>query len=366
MLTNLVFLMYDKLQQNWKIKRHRLVAAASGNEGFYIDLFDNSLYDLAPVFRPSPMSTIPVEHDTAGMLTNLQWKSCHSLQFEFLGFNSAYNLKKYDESKTCAVSEDSSKEPGKEHVNDDERVREINLTLREVHRAIHDEQVFDLVNREACSPSLHVNLTGIKENYLQLSICQGASISLSLASSGQDDQSVDASDRNNTETSNMSLESSDGDLLKQSSLYAGKSEGEGSPNVLSLFKGTSDSASSINGYECDLADLPIILLQQVASQIIQWLHEEALTVVIKANRDFLALGFELGQGEIVRLVAHVNPDDTQGCISWWLTIDDGLTEEHKLRSDTSNSKSGSRKFLGYLPLDLLYSTLLDFLNLCSY
>ncbi|KAL8498417.1 hypothetical protein ACS0TY_021660 [Phlomoides rotata] len=211
MLTNLVFLMYDKLQQNWKIKRHRLVAAASGNEGFYIDLFDNSLYDLAPVFRPSPMSTIPVEHDTAGMLTiNLQWKSCHSLQFEFLGFNSAYNLKKYDESKTCAVSEDSSKEPGKEHANDDERVREINLTLREVHRAIHDEQVFDLVNREACSPSLHVNLTGIKENYLQLSICQGASISLSLASSGQDDQSVDASDRNNTETSNMSLESSDG------------------------------------------------------------------------------------------------------------------------------------------------------------
>lgn len=42
-----------------------------------------------------------------------------------------------------------------------------------------------------------------------------------------------------------------------------KVEGEGSPNVLSLFKGKSDSACSINGYECDLADLPIILLQQV-------------------------------------------------------------------------------------------------------
>ncbi|KAL8498415.1 hypothetical protein ACS0TY_021658 [Phlomoides rotata] len=208
-----------RLQQNWKIKRHPLVAAASGNEGFYIDLFDNSLYDLAPVFRPSPMSTIPVEHDTAGMLTvNLQRKSCHSLQFEFLGFNSAYNLKKYDESKTCAVSEDSSIEPGKEHANDDERVREINLTLREVHRAIHDEQVFDLVNREACSPSLHVNLTCIKENYLQLSIGQGASVSLSLASSGQDDQSVDASDRNNTETSNMSLVSSDGAKFGEESI----------------------------------------------------------------------------------------------------------------------------------------------------
>lgn len=71
-------------------------------------------------------------------------------------------------------------------------------------------QVFDLVNREACNPSLHVNLTGIKENYLQLSIGQGASVSLSLASSGQDDRTDDASDRSSTETSNMSLISSDG------------------------------------------------------------------------------------------------------------------------------------------------------------
>lgn len=108
------------------------------------------------------------------------------------------------------------------------------------------------------------------------------------------------------------------------------------------------------------------ILIQVASQIIQWLHEEALAVGIKANRDFLSLAFELEQGEIARLVAHVDPDDTQGCISWWLTIDDGLTEEHKLRSDMSYFESQSRKFLGYLPLDLLHSTLLDFLNLCSY
>lgn len=134
--------MDDRLQQNWKIKRHRLVAAASGNEGFYIDLFDNSLYDLAAAFRPSSMSTIPVEHDAAGMLAvNLPRKSCHSLQFEFLGFNSAYNLRKSGETRTQVMSEDSSKEPGKERASDDERVREMHLTLREVHRAIHDEQV---------------------------------------------------------------------------------------------------------------------------------------------------------------------------------------------------------------------------------
>lgn len=71
-------------------------------------------------------------------------------------------------------------------------------------------QVFDLVNREACNPSLRVNLTGIKENYLRLSIGQGASVSVSLVPSGQDDQTVSVSDRNTIETSNVPLGSFDG------------------------------------------------------------------------------------------------------------------------------------------------------------
>lgn len=135
--------MDDRLQQNWKIKRHRLVAAASGNEGFYIDLFDNSLYDFAAIFRPSAMSTIPVEHDAAGMLTvKLPRKSCHSLQFDFLGLNSAHKLRKSVETRTQAVLSDSSSRHAKEHATDEERVRDMHLTLREVHRAIHDEQVY--------------------------------------------------------------------------------------------------------------------------------------------------------------------------------------------------------------------------------
>ncbi|KAL3839847.1 hypothetical protein ACJIZ3_024438 [Penstemon smallii] len=484
-----------RLQQNWKVKRNRMVAAASGNEGFYIDLFDNSLYDSAS------MSTIIVNHDSAGMLSvNLPPKSCHSLRFEFLGFNSAYNLKKSGEAKTLKLTEDSYKETGKEHADDVESVKEIHLTLREVHRAIHDEQVFELVNREACNPSLGVNLTGIKENYLRLSINQGASVCISLESSGQDDGE---SDKKHVETSYVPLASFDGSKfgegldkakklgipnqvgfeiylrqlfheyvfvkaknkstssfksqippqplkdnsnilghfcmslahrifsnkvlfllenlvyrtpyvhlvshptwhsrtsawtlsmkIPQSILQAGNQiqssdsgnvknvrshfwtkvvviddsinvEGEGSPNVVSLFKGKSESVSSINGYDCDLADLPIILLQQVASQIIHWLHEEALAVGIKANKDFLSLAFELEQGEIAKLVAHVDPEDTQGCISWWLILDNGFTEEHKIHSGISNGESESRKFLGYLSLDMLYSTLLDFLNLCS-
>lgn len=69
--------------------------------------------------------------------------------------------------------------------------------------------MFDLVNREACNPSLRVNLTGIKENYLRLSIGQGASVSLSLVSPDQDDQTTGASDKSTVETSNVDMESFD-------------------------------------------------------------------------------------------------------------------------------------------------------------
>lgn len=40
-------------------------------------------------------------------------------------------------------------------------------------------------------------------------------------------------------------------------------EGEGNHNVVGLFNGKPESICPINTYECDLADLPIILLQQV-------------------------------------------------------------------------------------------------------
>lgn len=40
-------------------------------------------------------------------------------------------------------------------------------------------------------------------------------------------------------------------------------EGEGAPNVVGLFKGNSEEISSMNRYNCDLADLSVIILQQV-------------------------------------------------------------------------------------------------------
>ncbi|XP_073066958.1 mediator of RNA polymerase II transcription subunit 17-like [Primulina eburnea] len=494
-----------RLQQNWKVKRHRMAAAASGKEVFYIDLSDSSLYDLASAFRPSSMSTILVEHDAAGMLAvKLPQNPCRSLHFEFLGFSSAYHGRNYNMTKLQTLPENSAKETRRKHANDDECVKGIHSILRDVHRAMYDEQVFDLVNREACGPSLAANLTGIRENYLCLRIDQEASASISLVISDQVHQTAGASNKNspdeamdealgsfdglnfgagtekakisgipnrvgfeiylrqifheyvfvkskNAATSSFGTRSASQSVKDNSNILGHfcmsiahrifsnkvlsvlenlvcrtpyihlishptwhsrsstwtlsmkippsilqsrsqfqlscsgnmknvrsqfwtkvvviddsiKVEGEGAPNVVGLFKGKTDRFCAVNRYNCDLADLPIILLQQIASHIIQWLHEEALLVGIKVDRDFLSLAFELEHGEIVSLLAHVDPDNIDGCISWWLIMDDGPTEEHKLHSDVSNGESESRKFLGYLSLEVLYSTLLDFLNLCS-
>lgn len=86
---------------------------------------------------------------------------------------------------------------------------------------------------------------------------------------------------------------------------------------------------------------------------------------IKASRDFLCLSFELDQGDTLGLVAHVDPEDTHGCISWWLVMEDGMMEEGKLQTDFSNNEPENRRFLGHLSLEALYSTLMDLVGLCS-
>ncbi|GFY80918.1 RNA polymerase II transcription mediator [Actinidia rufa] len=486
-----------RLQQNWKVKRQRMVASAPGNEGFYIDLFDNTLHDSAAISRPSAISTVRIEHDPAGMLAvNLPPNSCRSLQFTFLGAYLGDNPRQTSKIQTLYASEDPSKETKKEPKNDDECVKETHSVLREVHRAIFDEQVFDLVNCEAFNPSLGVNVTGIRENYLQLSIGQGASVSIVLVPSRRDNQTVDGAGTQNLETAIVPLETLDGSTpiknpgfpnrtsceiyleqifheqvlgktkdgstsarrthlsnqpakdglsflghfcmslahrifstkvltelenlvagvpyvhlisqptwhsrtsswtlsvnIPQSILHAGRQTqysgircikdvksqfrtkvvvnddcinvvGEGAPNVVGLFK-RSESICSMNRYDCDLADLPVILLQQIASQVIRWLHEEALMAGIKAKRDYLSLSFELDQGETLGLVAHVDPEDSEGCISWWLVMDDGFTDEHNIQVEISNGGSDTRKFLGYLSLDVLHSTLMDLVSFCN-
>ncbi|OVA00453.1 Mediator complex [Macleaya cordata] len=488
-----------RLQQNWKVKRQRLAVSAPNNESFTIDLFDNSLSDPTALFRPPSISTIRVDHDSAGMLAvNLPPKSCRSIHFGFLGVGLGFKARK--SSKTNISASVAKKESVRDE-DVDECVKETHLVLREVHQAIFDEQVFDLVNREAFNPSPGVNVTGIRENYLELGIGQGASVFLSLLPSEQDeDQTADPAGTQNLETAIIPSDTFDGvrmaeekpDVLKRLSgfpnptsceihlqqifhenifvrakdrrPYASKSripvqtagvgldllghfcmtlahrifsskvleelenlatrvpylhllshptwnsrtsswsltmkvpqsilraerrtrlsdthsrknevrsqfqtkvvvnddcikiEGEGAPNVVGLFNGTSEEICSMNNYDCDLADLPVILLEQVASQVVRWLHEEALMVGMNASRDFLCLSFELDQGDRLCLLAHVDPKDTLGCISWWLLMADGLMEEGKLQADLANGGSENMKFLGHLSLEALFSIMMD-------
>lgn len=131
----------DRLQQNWKVKRQRQAAIVPGNEGFTFDLFDNA-YDQAAIIRSSSMSTVRVNHDTAGMLAiNVSPDLCHSLQFGFVGAQSDDIQKKSSENKSHLPGEHRSGETGKESFSDEEGVKKTHLLLREVHKAIFNEQV---------------------------------------------------------------------------------------------------------------------------------------------------------------------------------------------------------------------------------
>lgn len=114
-----------------------MAASAAGNEGFYIDLFDNTLFDPKSVFRRTTLSTVRVEHDNAGMLAlNLPSKACHTLQFGFVNQRSS-NIIKGSNRQILEFSGETSKETD----SDDDSVKKRHSDLREVHRAVFDEQV---------------------------------------------------------------------------------------------------------------------------------------------------------------------------------------------------------------------------------
>ncbi|KAK9697804.1 hypothetical protein RND81_08G062500 [Saponaria officinalis] len=484
-----------RLQQNWKVKRHRLAANVPGSEGFLIDLSDSSMHETPVVIRPQAFSMVRVDHDSSGMLAvNIPKSSCRSFRFGFLDAHSSNTLEESDEMCSVGVGE-SSKETMKNSLSDDDRVRETHTVLCDAHRAIFYEHVFELISHESFNPSLGFSVTGIRENYLELSLKPGVSIFISLEPYGPRDLASDSKDPQDAEEvsggaslmelkrdgkiksghpdhktheiyleqlfhneifskgkteptlpgrAQSSLQTMDAvglvthfclsishrifsskvlmemetlvtkipylQLITQPTWHSRMSswtlsvkvpesllntqshayrsddhqmkktlyqtrvvvkddcisiEGGGTPNVVGLFKSNPGTTSSRNRFNCDVVDLPMVLLLQVASQIICWLHEEATIVGIKSNLDFLSLTLELDQGETLSLVAHVDPEDPLGCISWWLILDDGPTEDHKFQVDLADVESTTRRFLGYLPLDTLYSTLMDLVSVSS-
>ncbi|KAF0914479.1 hypothetical protein E2562_028961 [Oryza meyeriana var. granulata] len=492
-----------RLQQNWKVKRQRFGGSGPGSEGFMFDLIDSSQLDTAAMPRLSSLSLIPIDQDSSGTLSvQVPQKSCRFLSLNFHGDRNngaesyGYKLKDGNSSTTSSSAENDAE-------NDDvnKSIKHAHSILRNIHKSIFEEQVFDMVIRETFVQSQGINVTGMREDFLQLAIGQECSLCLSLAHSGDgsDSEMVGHEDRANSEdASNLVLTTMNGKhdplrkdvtgfpnprnleiyllqlfhenilrKVREKSLNVGRYQspaqvagddygllghfcmtvahrifsnkvllelesvvsrvpylhlrslptwhsrtsswslclkvpqpilaadwiakpsdnhepkyksrsqfntkvivkdsqislmGEGSPSIAGSLTGKPSDGYLINSYNCDLEDLPTMLLQQVASQVIHWLHEEALVLGMNVTRDFLCLYFDLEQGETLGLVAHVDPDDACGCISWYLTIDHP-TEDGKMSADSDEFEK--RRFLGYVSLEVLYSTLMDLINLCN-
>lgn len=488
-----------RLQQNWKVKRQRFGGSGPGSEGFMFDLIDTSQLDTAAMPRLSSLPLIPIDQDSSGTLSvQVPQKSCRFLSLNFRG-DSANGVENYGHKLKDGISSITSSETDNDDVN--KSIKHAHSILRNIHKSIFEEQVFDMVIRETFVQSQGINVTGMREDFLQLAIGQECSLCLSLAHSGDgsDSEMVDHEDHANSEdASNLVLVTMNGKLdplrkdvtgfpnprsleiyllqlfhenilrkVREKSLNIGRYQspaqvagddygllghfcltvahrifsnkvlvelesvvsrvpylhlrslptwhsrtsswslclkvpqpilaadwiakpsdnhelkyksrsqfntkvivkdsqislmGEGSPSIAGSLTGKPSDGYLVNSYNCDLEDLPTMLLQQVASQVIHWLHEEALVLGMNVTRDFLCLYFDLEQGETLGLVANVDPDDTCGCISWYLTIDHP-TEDGKMSADSQEFEK--RRFLGYVSLEVLYSTLMDLINLCN-
>ncbi|GJN37728.1 hypothetical protein PR202_gb26714 [Eleusine coracana subsp. coracana] len=492
-----------RLQQNWKVKRQRIVGSGPGSEGFMFDLADSSQLDAAAMPRLSPLSLVPIDKDSSGTLSvTIPQKSFRSLSLQFLGDSDNNAESNASRKKEGTLSRKSSEVEKDTLENDDanKSVKHAHSILRNIHKSIFEEQVFDMVIRETFVQSQGINVTGMCEDFLQLAIGQECSLCLSLVHSGQgnDTETVGPEDYMDTEDAgNLAVAIANGKketlnkevsgflnpksleiyllhifhenilrkmrekshivrvqahaqaapddsgmldhfgmtvshrifsnkvhsalesvvsrvpylhlrslptwhsrtsswslclkvpqpilaadrILKPSdnheSKYKSRSQfntkvilkdgqinlvGEGSPSIAGSLTVKPSDGHLINSYSCDLEDLSMMLLQQVASQVIHWLHEEALVLGMNVTRDFLCLYFDLDQGETLGLVAHVDPEDSYGCISWYLTVDHPA-EDGKMSTD--NPELEKRRFLGYLSLEVLYSTLMDLINLCN-
>ncbi|KAG4961775.1 hypothetical protein JHK86_038643 [Glycine max] len=350
-----------RLQQNWKVKRQRQAAIVPGNEGFTFDLFDNS-YDQAAIIRSLSMSTVRVNHDAAGMLAiNVSPDLCHSLQLGFVGVQTDDTRRKSNENKSQFSGEHNLGETGEESLSDEECVKKAHSLLREVHEAIFNEQIFleHIFGKGGEKPiSVGNRLSGVQEK-------DGSSL---LGHFLKSLAHRIFSTKVLAELENVVCKVPYLQLISNPTWHSRASSWTIYMEVpQSILRGSQTKTSDY--YELVVNDDCINVkaeADKVASQIINRLYQVAMVVGIKANRDFLCLSFELEQGETLGLVASVvDPENSEGCISWWLVMEDSFAEEQKLHMSITDGASEYRKFLGHLSLDLLYTTLIDLVGLCS-
>ncbi|KAL5206399.1 hypothetical protein ABZP36_034608 [Zizania latifolia] len=345
-----------RLQQNWKVKGQRFGGTGAGSGCFMFDLVDSSQLDTTAMPRLPSLPLIPIDQDSSGTLSvQVPQNSCCFLSLNFHGDN-ANGVDRFRCKLKDGISSITSATENNALQNDDvnKSIKHAHSILRSIHKSRFEEQVFDMVIRETFVQSQGINVTGMREDFLQLAIGQECSLCLSLAHSGDvsDSEMVGHEEHTNLEDApNLVLATVNGKqdpsrnnvtgfpnptsleiyllhlfhekILKKvsrvpylhlhslptwhsqtSSLslclkvpqpilaadqiakpadnhepkYKSRSQfntkvilkdsqislmGEGSPSIAGSFTGKPSDGYLINSYNCDLEDLPTILLQQV-------------------------------------------------------------------------------------------------------
>ena len=132
------------MQQNWKVKRQRVVGSGPGSEGFMFDLADCSQLDTTTVPRLSPSALVPIDQESSGTLSvQIQQKFFRSLSLRFRGDsdnNAERNASRKKEGTLSSINSEAEKDALE---NDDinKSIKHAHSILRNIHKSIFEEQV---------------------------------------------------------------------------------------------------------------------------------------------------------------------------------------------------------------------------------
>ncbi|BBN12956.1 mediator of RNA polymerase II transcription subunit 17 [Marchantia polymorpha subsp. ruderalis] len=119
----------------------------------------------------------------------------------------------------------------------------------------------------------------------------------------------------------------------------------------------------LNIHNVGISELPTFLLFQIATELVSWLHDEAVNMGLKVSRDLLSVVFQLESCDDVAIVAC--PDVKAHCINWWMRTWGFGMDESSGKEDMVSENGHHQRFLGPLSLDILRKVLLDLISLES-
>ncbi|KAH9554981.1 hypothetical protein CY35_08G090600 [Sphagnum magellanicum] len=193
-----------RLQRNWKVKRQRGIAAGpGGSAGFSIEV---GITEGAPC-------GVMVDQDPAGLLVARPATS-HPLASLHVSLHSAaqsFKLRREGNLVGRPVSTENEEKPEAAAMQDapkgvdrgigegvDKGAVSAQVVLRQIQASNFDEQVFEWVSREALLLTPSINVTGLSDTSLQLSLGHATTLNLHLSSQSPDELHTQVADPQNS------------------------------------------------------------------------------------------------------------------------------------------------------------------------